>query len=54
MKVEIMSEQVVSLEAQVDELQTIIGFLKYKIDNYEEVLVKCELEQRNKKLQEGI
>lgn len=51
---EIMIEQLASLEAQVDELQTIIGYLKHKIDNYEEVLVKREMEQRNKKLQEEI
>lgn len=49
---EIMIEQLASLEAQVDELQTIIGYLKHKIDNYEEILVKREMEQRNKKFQE--
>ena len=45
---DIMIEQLGNLEAQVEELQSIISYLKHKIDNYESTLVKREMEQRNK------
>ena len=45
---DIMIEQLGNLEAQVEELQSIISYLKHKIDNYESILVKREMEQRNK------
>ena len=45
---DIMIEQLGNLEAQVEELQSIISYLKHKIDNYESTLVKREMEQWNK------
>ncbi|WRK51809.1 hypothetical protein SD457_14720 [Coprobacillaceae bacterium CR2/5/TPMF4] len=45
---EIMIEQLGNLEAQVSELEDIIAYLKHKIDNYENTLVKREMEQRHK------
>ncbi len=43
-----MIEQLGNLEAQVSELEDIIAYLKHKIDNYENTLVKREMEQRHK------
>ena len=45
---EIMIEQLGNLEEQVSELEDIIAYLKHKIDNYENTLVKREMEQRHK------
>ena len=45
---EIMIEQLGNLEGQVRELEEIIAYLKNKIDNYENTLVKREMEQRHK------
>ena len=44
---EIMIEQLGNLEAQVRELEDVISYLKNKIENYENTLVKREMEQRH-------
>lgn len=43
---EIMIEQLINLESQVSKVEEIIAYLKNKIDNYENTLVKREWEQR--------
>lgn len=45
---ELLIDQLANLKQQVEELQMIIHYLENKIDNYEETLVKRELEQRRK------
>lgn len=44
---ELLIEQLANLNQQVDELKTVIHYLENKIDNYEETLVKRELQQRH-------
>ena len=45
---ELLINQLANLKQQVEELQTVIQYLENKIDNYEDTLVKRELEQRHK------
>ena len=45
---ELLITQLANLKQQVEELQTVIQYLENKIDNYEDTLVKRELEQRHK------
>lgn len=45
---QILVEQLNELTLQVENLQTVVTYLKNKIENYEETLVKREMEQRQK------
>lgn len=45
---QILVEQLNELSLQVENLQTVVTYLKNKIENYEETLVKREMEQRQK------
>lgn len=45
---QILVEQLNELTLQVENLQKVVTYLKNKIENYEETLVKREMEQRQK------
>lgn len=44
---ELLINQLQDLKQQMNELQTVISYLENKIDNYENTLVKRELERRH-------
>lgn len=46
---EILLSQKKELEATIEELNNTLNYLNYKIDNYEQTLIKKEMEQRHKK-----